>query len=178
MKKIVLVHGIIAGLIVGLWIVVIVSVKSPGGLENGMFYGYASMLLAFSMIFVAVKKYRDQQSGGVISFGKAFRIGLYITLIASTIYVLAWLFSFYNFIPDYLEKYTAMEIEKMRLAHASQAAIDAEAAKMKSFGEMYKNPFFNAMMTYAEILPVGLLVSLICAFILKRKPTSQAVGAA
>ena len=176
MKKIVLVYGVIAGIIVAGWLVAIVSLKSPEGLENGMFYGYASMLLAFSLIFVAVKKYRDQHQGGQISFGKAFKIGLLITLIASTIYVVSWQITYYNFIPDYMDKYTEKMISEMKAENKSQAVIDAETIKMKSFNEMYQNPLFNALLSYAEIVPVGLLISLICALILKRKPGSGVAG--
>jgi hypothetical protein len=38
---------------------------------------------------------------------------------------------------------------------------------------MYKNPFFNAMMTYIEILPAGLIVTLISSLILKRKAEKE-----
>jgi hypothetical protein len=34
---------------------------------------------------------------------------------------------------------------------------------------MYKSTVFVILMTYAEILPVGLIISLISALILKRK---------
>jgi len=40
---------------------------------------------------------------------------------------------------------------------------------------MLKNPLFNAMMTYAEILPVGLVVTLISSLILKRKPAQNQI---
>ena len=72
--------------------------------ESSMVLGYASMILAFSMIFVGIKNYRDRFNNGFVTFGKAFKIGLYITLIASTIYVLVWLIDYYLFIPDFLDK--------------------------------------------------------------------------
>jgi hypothetical protein len=150
MKKIVIVFGCIAGIIVAALMLISLA-------------RYASMLLAFSLIFVAIKKYRDDIGNGAISFGKGFRIGLFITLIASTFYVGAWLLEYYFFIPDFMEKYSAYYMEKLK-------ASGTPAAEMKSYAEMYKNPFFNAMMTYLEIIPVGLAVSLLCALILKKKP--------
>jgi hypothetical protein len=46
--------------------------------------------------------------------------------------------------------------------------MESKSKEMANFAVMYKNPFFNAMMTYMEILPVGLVVTLISSLILKR----------
>lgn len=170
MKKIVIVNGLIAGLIVGTIMFITIGIyHKTGDFENGMLVGYASMLLAFSMIFVAVKNYRDKYNGGIISFGKAFKIGILITLIASSIYVGVWLFEYFVFYPDFGEKYAAQLLEKLKASGASDTEIARQAKEMAGFNEMYKNPFFNAMITYTEILPVGLLVTIVCSFILKRK---------
>jgi hypothetical protein len=68
-----------------------------------------------------------------------------------------------------MEKYSAHELDKLKASGAGQAEIDKEAKEMANFARMYKNPFFNAMMTYVEILPVGLIVTLISSLILKRE---------
>jgi hypothetical protein len=127
------------------------------------------MLLAFSLVFVGVKQYRDKFNAGQISFGKAFRIGFFIVLVASTMYVVAWLFNYYLLMPDFLEKYSAHMLEEMKAQGASAEKIQKESKEMASFAKMYQNPFFNALMTYVEILPVGVVVTLISAMILKRK---------
>ncbi len=134
-----------------------------------LFVGYASMLIAFSLVFVGIRNYRDKYNGGVISFGKAFKIGIMIVLIASTIYVIAWLIDYSYFVPDYLEKYSALMINKLKASEAGQIEINKQTKEMAAMAKMYKNPFFNAMMTYVEILPVGLVVTLISSLILKRK---------
>jgi len=127
------------------------------------------MLIAFSLVFVGIRNYRDKYNEGVISFGKAFKTGIMIVLIASTIYAVSWLIAYFFFIPDYLEKYTAHILDELKAGGASQVEIDKEAKEMADFTRMYQNPFFNALMTYLEILPVGLIVTLISSFILKRK---------
>jgi Protein of unknown function (DUF4199) len=127
------------------------------------------MLIAFSLVFVGIRNYRDKYNGGVISFGKAFKTGIMIVLIASTIYVVAWLIDYFFFIPDFMEKFSAHELDKLKAGGASQIEIDKQTKEMANFAKMYKNPFFNAMMTYVEILPVGLVVTLISSLILKRK---------
>lgn len=170
MKKVVLVNGIIAGLIVSVLMVAsTLYFKSSGDHENGMIYGYASMILAFAFIFVGIKSFRDRYNNGLISFGKAFKIGLLIALIASTFYVATWLVEYFYFFPDFAEKYAEVELAKAKAAGATEAELAKQTAEMASFAKWYKNPLFNALMTYAEILPVGLLVSLVSALLLKRK---------
>ncbi|HEU0136893.1 MAG TPA: DUF4199 domain-containing protein, partial [Flavobacterium sp.] len=139
-------------------------------LNTSMLIGYASMLVAFSLVFVGIRNYREKYSGGVVSFGKAFKIGIFIVLIASTMYVVSWLICYFFFIPDFLDKYGAQEIERLKTAGATAAELQIKTKEIADFETMYKNPFFNALMTYAEILPVGIIVTLISSLILKRKP--------
>lgn len=170
--KNVLIYGIIAGIIVSSLMLLSVNYMSycEGNVdfETSMLIGYASMLIAFSLVFVGIKNYRDKYNGGIISFGKAFKIGIMIVLIASTIYVIAWLIDYFFFIPEFLEKYSTHVLEELKASGATQIEIDKQVEEMANFGKMYQNPFFNAMMTYMEILPVGLVVTLISSLVLKR----------
>lgn len=178
MKKIVLVYGIIAGLIVtGMMAFSTGYYCSKGDFEGGMIYGYSAMIIAFSMIFVGIKSFRDKHNGGVIRFGKAFRIGLFISLIASTIYVIGWLINYYCFIPDFMDKYAAAMIGKARASGVSAEELAKKSAEMAQMKEWYKNPLFVILMTYIEILPVGLLVALVSALILKRQEPQKAIAA-
>ena len=170
MKKIVWVNGIIGGIIVAVMMLIsMLWFKNSEHMEWGMVYGYTSMIIAFSFIFVAIKTYRDKYNNGQISFGKAFTIGLFITLIASTFYVVTWLFCYYNIVPDFAEQYGKSMVKKLAESGASANAIAKKKIEMVQFGEMYKNPLINAMFTYIEIIPVGLIISLIASLILKRK---------
>jgi hypothetical protein len=136
--------------------------------EGNMVVGYAAMILAFSLIFVAIKNFRDNHNNRVISFGKAFKIGMYISLIASTMYVFAWLIEFYLFIPDFMEQYINHVLTEAKTGGASQLELDKKAAELAGYTEMYKTPVGVILLTYLEVLPVGLIISLICAFFLKR----------
>lgn len=170
MKKNAIVCGVIAGILSSAWMLwSVASHDTNTDYEKGMLYGYASMILAFSLIFVGIKNYRDKYNNGVISFGKAFKVGLYISLIASTIYVGSWLIDYFYFVPDFMENYSEHILKKMKAEGATQAMLDIKATEMAEFTSMYKNPFFNALLGYAEILPVGLLITLIASLILKRK---------
>jgi hypothetical protein len=177
MQKSILIHGIIAGIIVSALMLFTINYIShcEGNVDydKSLLIGYASMLVALSLVFVGIRNYRDKYNGGAISFGIAFKCGMMIVLIASTIYVIAWMIDYFFFIPDFMEKYSAHMIEELKASGASQAEIDRQTEEMDDFSRMYKNPFFNAMMTYAEILPVGIIVTLISSLILKRKTVND-----
>ncbi len=170
MRKNVIVCGLIAGFIVSAIMAISMAYYSKNAEhEGGMLLGYASMILAFSLVFVGIKNARDRHGNGYITFGKAFTTGLYITLIASTAYVVTWVIEYYMFIPDFMEKYSAHILKQVQESGASQNEINEQIKEMAGYKEMYKNPLFVILLTYMEILPVGILVVLISSFILKRK---------
>ncbi|MDP4264505.1 MAG: DUF4199 domain-containing protein [Bacteroidota bacterium] len=177
MKKNIIIYGLIAGIVVSILMLFITNYIShcEGNVDydTSMLIGYASMLIAFSLVFVGIRNYRDKYNQGVISFGKAFKIGIMMVLIASTIYVIAWLIDYFFFVPDFMEKYSAHELDKLKASGASQPEIDKQTKEMANFARMYKNPLINALLTYAEILPVGLIVTLISSLILKRKTANK-----
>ena len=148
-------------------------VNNINEVNTGLLVGYALMLIAYYVVYVGIRNYRDKYNGGVISFGKAFKIGSMIVLIASTMYVISWLIDYFYFIPDYLDKYAAHVLDKLKASGASPIEIDKQTKEMASLAKMYKNPVFNAMMSYVEILPVGLIVTLISSFILKSKTAKK-----
>jgi len=180
MKRNIIVYGLIAGIVVStLMLFNVHSLSYRDGkfdYDRGLVIGYATMLIAFSLVYVGIRNYRDKYNGGVISFGKAFKIGIMMVLIASTMYVVAWLIDYYFFSTDFMEKYSVAMLDKLKASGASQIEIDRETKEMASFVRMSKNPFFTAMMTYVEILPVGLIVTLISSLILKRKTEVKMKG--
>lgn len=168
MKKTILIYGLIGGVISTLGFVYS-SITGHMDMTNGMIIGFASMFVAFSLIFVAIKSYRDKQAGGVVSFGNAFKMGVLMSLITSSIYVIVWLVALYNFFPDFAQHYADMQLEDMRQAGESIEKINLQIAENEKMVEAYKNPIVVILYTYMEILPIGLLFSLIAAAILRKK---------
>ena len=168
MKKIVLTYGIIGGIIVSVMMWLTLGSGSHD-FDNGMWIGYTTMVIALSTIFFAVKAYRDKHLGGSIKFGKAFLMGLYITLIASTMYVASWMVLSSLSKEDFMEQYYEHEKAKLEASAMPAEQVEAQLKEMRDFQEMYKNPIVKIGFTYTEILPVGLLISLICAAILRRR---------
>jgi len=171
MRKNIIVFGLIAGLVLGVFLAsMILTVNSDHhSMVSGMIFGYAMMLLAFSVIFVAIKNYRDKQLGGYIGFGKAFGIGMGITLVASLLYTITWLILLETVIPDFMDKYVAMQLEELRKAGKSALEIQKHAQEMESYREMYKTWYGRALLTFIEPLPVGIVVSLIAAGVMTRR---------
>ena len=170
MKRIVLVNGVIAGLMVSGILILTHFMVEDGtiGYDNARLVGYASMVLAFSMIFAGIKKYRDELWNGIISFGQAVKVGLLITVVASVIYAVTWDIYYQGAASDFSEKYAAHYLEKMRKEGATQEEIASMQTEMEAFNEMYENTFIRFGITLIEILPVGLIITLISALMLKR----------
>ncbi|MEQ8417558.1 MAG: DUF4199 domain-containing protein [Imperialibacter sp.] len=170
MKRTVLVFGLISGAIItGMMLYMANLCYTNPEFESNDVVGYALMIAAFSFIFVGIKTFRDKQNGGVIGFGKAFLTGLYISLIAATMYVVVWLFDYYLFMPDFLDKYSQHVMHMAKIEGASESELSAKAAEMSSFAEMYQNPLAVVLITFSEVFPIGLIISLVSAAILKRK---------
>ncbi len=174
MNRNILIFGLISGLIASLNIVVMTIINhNSNTVEGSMLLGFTFMFIAFSFVFVGIKNYRDKFNGGVISLGRAFKIGALIALVASTLYVIAWLISYYLFIPDFMEKYTTHTLNELKASGANEIKLKEETANMDFYKEMYKNPLFVILFTYMEILPVGLLMSFISSLILMRKGKAE-----
>lgn len=174
MQSIVLKHALIAGGI----LVVAFAATLPFGIHSEV-VGYTSMVLAFLLVFFGIRAYREEL-GGSIGFGKAFQVGILITLVVCAIYVVSWEIVYWGFWPDFLDQYNAHALAKLRASGATEAAIQAAQAQMAKFAQLYKNPLFNVGMTFVEIFPVGLIVTLVSAAILRRRqaPGAPAIAAA
>jgi Protein of unknown function (DUF4199) len=175
MKRTVLVFGLISGALISAFMFGTLLFANHIGFDKAEVVGYAGMVLAFLLVFFGIRSYRENVGGGTISFGRAFAVGILIMLISSACYVVAWEIIFnLNFMPDFFDKYAAHVVEQVRNSGAGEAAVQAKVQEMKRFKELYENPFFNAAMTFLEPLPVGLIMTLISAIILRkrRKPTN------
>ena len=171
MKRNILVFGSISGIIVGTLMALGLFWANQGhDIQEGMLLGYASMVIALSLIYVGVRNFRDKYKEGVISFANAMKLALGITLIASTIYVAVWLVEFYVFIPDFMDKYTAAHIQQVKSSGLSPAALQKQVADMESMRDSYDhNLLVVVFYSYLEIVPVGIIISLLTALLLKRK---------
>lgn len=167
MTRTILTYGALAGLITITVITIGFQMADGKIAESSQLTGYLTMIIAMSLIFVGVKRYRDKELGGVISFWRAFRLGLGIAAVAAVVYVLGW--ELYLQITDlnFMTQYTDMMHQKYIADGLSGDALQAKLDQMQAAAELYKNWWFRMPLTFLEIFPVGLIVALISAALLR-----------
>jgi len=174
MKKTILTFGLISGVLAS--VLMIATLPFLDALEHGnkgLIVGYTSIVLVALLIYFGIRSYRDNLANGTVTFGRAFLIGLSITLISCSIYVLAWEIIYFNFMPHMMDNYWATQIQHIQSGPGTPAAIQAKVAALRQQQISYQNPLINSLYTFIEPFPVDLLITLISATILRRKPQSQ-----
>ena len=170
MKKTVLTFGLISGAMSAALMLVTIPFTDRIGWEKGEILGYTGIVLSALMVFFGVRSYRENVGGGRLTFGCAFAVGILITLISSACYVGTWEIVYYKFMPDFADKYAAHLVERAKASGASQQKIDETKRQAKQFKQMYDKPLFNVALTFMEVFPIGLVVTLLSAGILRKKP--------
>lgn len=157
-------NGILGGVTASILLALLVFyMKGNPGAEPNAIIGFIGMLLAFVFLILGIKKQREINNG-IITFKQAFFTGLAISFVISTIYVVVWLIIYYNFFPDFMEKYNDMVLK-----NAKPEELAAKTIEIKQMEEWYKSPVMVILLTYMEIFPIGIIISLIAGFVLKKK---------
>ena len=167
MLRTILIFGVIAGLVVAVPMFGLIAMNEPGTAGHSMVTGYLIMLVALSLIFVAVKRHRDRALGGVIRFLPALVMGLGISAVAGVTYVIGWEVTLAATDYAFIDQYTTGAIEAARAKGSSAAEIARVTQQMEAMKTSYANPLFRLAMTFVEIFPVGLVISLMTAALLR-----------
>lgn len=166
MKKIIWIHGLIIGILLSTNAIIMMTMMVNGTFMKGNdALGYAVLIAMFSIIYFGIRKYRNLYTNGAFPFGKAFKIGAMIALVASSMYVLFGLGYYYLFVPEFLDAYIQYVLDQC----TSPEELAEKSVQMANFKEMHQNPVFAILVSYMEVLPLGLIVALVSALILKRK---------
>ncbi len=171
-----LIFGSLAGAIIIAVLIAGFTVLKGASFLHTEWFGYLIMIVALSLIFVGIKRYRDAELGGVIKFLPALALGLGIAVVASIIYVGVW--EIYLALTNYsfMDSYAASVIAAKKAHGLSGAALQAEIAQMQQLKAAYANPLFRVPMTLLEIFPVGLIIALISAAVLRNPRVLPARG--
>jgi hypothetical protein len=143
------------------------SLKPGQSPPESLLLGYAVMIVALTTVFLGVKQYRDKSLGGVIRFLPALGVGLAISTVACIFYVIGWeiVMAFGSF--DFSGFWAKSMIEGAKARNASPAELQQVIADAENFTKMYSKPWIRMPMTFVEMFPVGVLISLISAALLK-----------
>src|SRR5580700_6113751 len=125
MKKTILTFGLISGVLSSLMMVATVPLLDKIGFDRGEFFGYTAIVLSFLLVFFGIRSYRDNVGHGRIRFTEGFVVGISITVLH-----------------DFMDKYGAYMIEKLKASGASAAAAQAQLQRLKKFKELYEDPLF------------------------------------
>jgi hypothetical protein len=169
MKKTVLTFGLISGLLISVLTGGSLLLADKIGSRHSMALGYTIMVASFLLIYFGIRSYRDNDLAGQISFGRAFTCGILITLVTTVCYVAMWEVLYFNFMPHFMDGYFAAQVHKVQSSGLDSATIAARVAEIQRSQQLYQNPFVNIAYTFIEPSPVGLVITLISAAILRRK---------
>jgi hypothetical protein len=167
--KTVLTFGLISGVVSSLLMLATVPFIDRIGFDHGLIVGYTAIVLSFLLVFFGIRSYRDNVGGGAISLGRGLAVGLLITLISSAFYVATWEVIYFKFMPDFADKFTAHSIAQARARGATPEELAAKEQQGREFKAMYDKPLYNIAMTFMEPAPIGLLVTVVSAAVLRRR---------
>lgn len=171
MKRTVLTFGLISGAIASALMATSISFLGNLDYRTAEILGYTSIVIAMLVTFFGVRSYREKVAGGRMTFGRGLAVGLLITLVSCTCYVLTWQVLYYG-VPGIPEKLQACMMRKAEDSGASPAEIEEEKKKLEAMVKMFENPFLNVALTFVEPLPIGLAMSLLSAAVLRKRGQS------
>lgn len=182
MKSAILRFGLIAGGIVTVLLFVPFFIWGDDfDMSIGEITGYASMLLAMCTVYFGIRHYRDNERGGIITFGKAMQVGLLISLVAGLVFYVANFIFYETMGDDFYPKYQQYYTESIKNSGKPAAEIEKELKAMQADWEankgLYTNSFFQAFVMFATVFLIGAVISIISALILKRYKHKEAYQA-
>jgi|SRR5215469_6086467 len=176
MRKTVLTFGLISGAIsIGLMLATLPFADKLGSEKDSYIIGYTAIVLSALLVFFGVRSFRENVSGGRLTFGRGFAVGILITLLSNFFYVATWEVVYFRFMPDFADKYATHMIDRAKASGASQEKIEQATQEAKQFKVMYNKPAINIFYTFLEVFPVFLGVTLLSAAILRKKAANVAV---
>jgi hypothetical protein len=159
-----LTYGILAGLVILAIFIPALALAN----QHSMVVGYLIMLVGLTLVFVGVKRFRDIERGGIVRFLPAFLLGLAISLVASIVYVIGW--EIYLSTTDYalFDDYIGEQMRSYQAAGMSGAELAQKTEEMAAMRAQFRdNMPFRLAMIFLEVFPVGLVVSLVSAALLR-----------
>ena len=151
----------------------IIGPAEPDNFKIGEIVGYSTIVLSLLFIFFGIRHYRDEVNQGNVKFWRAFLLGLGIAALP------ALGFAIYNYVyieildPAFMDKYWSYSMEKAKMSMEA-SDYQAHVQKMKESKDFYMNTFFQSGLMFFTVFLIGVVISLISAFILKKEESLSA----
>jgi len=168
MKRTVITFGLISGGISSAMMLATLPFIDRIGFSKSEILGYTTIVLSFLLVFFGVRSFRDN-TGGAITFGRAFKVGILITLISCVCYVVTWEILYFTILHNFVDKYAGYMVDQVKASGGSPEQIQAQLQQMKTFRDLYKNPVYNVAVTFTEPFPIGAAMTLISAAVLRKR---------
>lgn len=170
MKKTVLLFGLLSAAVAIAMMLATVPLLDAWGYQKTDLLGYGSMVLSALLVFFGIRYYRERAVEGRLGFGRAFAVGLLITLVSSLCQVAAFQLVYFRLVPEFGDRFAACMVERAEDAGATPEEIAETAEKAETLKRLYDNSWGNAALTFVQPLPLGIVAAGLSAFVLRRRP--------
>jgi len=120
--------------------------------------------------FVRVVDYREVVRGCLIIFVGVIGAGVLMMLVSCACYVAMWEVLVATVEKNFAHDYATSMVKRAQNSGLQGAALEAKLAEVRRFEETYSNPLYRMAMTLLEPLPVGIVLALVTAGVLRREP--------
>lgn len=169
MKKTVFIFGLLAAVVAITVMVATVPLLDSEGYRKADLLGYSGMVLSALLVFFGIRYYRDRAAEGGLGFGRAFAVGLLITLVSSLCQVAAFQLVYFRLVPDFGDRFAACMVHRARDAGATPEEIAETTHKAETLKRLFDNPWTNAALTFVQPLPLGIVAAGLSAAVLRRR---------
>jgi len=133
--------------------------------------GFLNVAVTAVIIFLGIRELRTMQNG-YLAFGKGFSAGITISLIGGCISAL-FSYLYFTVINPGMMTYIKMKQEEEMLKRGMS---DADIEQMAGTMEFWTSPGMMAGFALLGMLLIGLVISLICAGILKKEDPMEQIS--
>jgi len=126
----------------------------------------ATIGVSVAMVFMAIKHHRDQELGGAISLGRAFKVGFIAALVSALIGVV-WMFIYTKFIAP--EMFSGME-DMMVQQWEEQGLTEEQIEQAKGWAGMMTGPVAMIVSPLVVRLIWGSILAVIMGAVMKKDP--------
>lgn len=176
MRKTVLLYGLAAGVLAVAFMLATLPYIGDARYQIADVLGYTSIVLSALVVFFGIRSYRHSLYGGRLTFWRALAVGVLITLVSCVIQVVAFEWIYFKAMPSFGDKFVLCMVERARDAGASDAEILRTADRATDLKKLYDQPLANAALTFATSFPIGLVVAVVSALILRTRRRPQPIN--